>query len=257
MLTKPKILIVEDEPGIAETIQYALQTEGFVAQWCANAADALSAFRAQPPALAILDIGLPDLSGFELYRRLRALPQGMVVPVIFLTARNEEIDRVLGLELGADDYMAKPFSPRELVARVRGILRRSQGGSTPSDTLTSPGVTNSVGRTALMATSVIDIDDDKRQARFYGQLLDLTRYEYGVLRLLSRRPGRVYTRDELLAQVWGDASESIDRTVDAHIKTLRSKLKAVAPDAQAIRTLRGTGYAWAEDLPSTLGGKPI
>ena len=124
MPPNPRILIAEDESGIADTLQYVLRSDGFVPVWCATAEEALAQFAAELPALAILDIGLPDLSGFELFKRLHALPGGADVPMLFLTARSDEIDRVVGLELGADDYIAKPFSPRELVARVRGILRR-------------------------------------------------------------------------------------------------------------------------------------
>ena len=125
MLNKPRILVVEDESGIADTLQYVLSTDGFAPVWCSTAGQALREFAAELPALVILDVGLPDLNGFELFKRLQALPGGAQVPMLFLTARSDEIDRVVGLELGADDYIAKPFSPRELVARVRGILRRS------------------------------------------------------------------------------------------------------------------------------------
>ena len=126
---KPRILIVEDEPGIADTLQYALRTEGFAPHWCATGEDALASVHAAPPALVILDVGLPDASGFEIFRRLR---ESSDVPVVFLTARSDEIDRVVGLELGADDYIAKPFSPRELVARVRGVLRRTGKSGPPT-----------------------------------------------------------------------------------------------------------------------------
>lgn len=238
MLHKPRILVIEDESGIADTIQYVLATDGFAPVWCATAQQALQEFAAEPPALAILDVGLPDLNGFELFKRLHALPGGASVPMLFLTARSDEIDRVVGLELGADDYIAKPFSPRELVARVRGILRR---------TVRAPSV--GPQETAKATQSVFMLDEERRQIRFYGRTLELSRYEYGILRLLVRKPGRVFTRDELLGQVWEDGSGSLDRTVDAHIKTLRAKLKAVAPQTEPIRTSRGSGYALAEDLP--------
>jgi len=241
MLSKPRILVVEDESGIADTLQYVLATDGFAPVWCATAEQALREFADQPPALAILDVGLPDLNGFELFKQLQALPGGAQVPMLFLTARSDEIDRVVGLELGADDYIAKPFSPRELVARVRGILRRSQRRPT-----TAP-----VQATPRPAPVPFSLDEEKRQIRYYGRALELSRYEYGILRLLVAKPGRVYTREELLAKVWDDDSDSFDRTVDAHIKTLRAKLKAVAPQLEAIRTLRGTGYALSEDLPAS------
>jgi two-component system, OmpR family, catabolic regulation response regulator CreB len=235
-MTKPKVLLVEDESGIADTVQYALNTDGFECIWASTAAQALREFAALAPAVVILDVGLPDLNGFELFKRLQALPQGPQTPMLFLTARSDEIDRVVGLEMGADDYVAKPFSPRELVARVRTILRRhaSSGLSKPSAGTTAP--------------SIWQMDAERMQIRFYGQALDLTRYEFGVLKLLISRPGRVFSRDDLLEQVWDDPGESMDRTVDAHIKTVRAKLRAVA-DVEAIKTLRGSGYALAEDLP--------
>ena len=259
MVYKPRILLVEDEPGIADTLQYVLATDGFLPVWCSTAQEALRQFAAEPPALVVLDVGLPDLNGFELFKRLQALPGGAQVPMLFLTARSDEIDRVVGLELGAEDYIAKPFSPRELVARVRGILRRSERTlallvSTPS-TSTSTLASAPTPPTAP-PPQPFALDEERHQIRFYGRLLDLSRYEYGVLRLLVQRPGRVFTRDELLAKVWDDHSDSFDRTVDAHIKTLRAKLKAAAPasapDIEPIRTLRGTGYALSEDLPETL-----
>jgi len=233
---KPRILIVEDEPGIADTLQYALRTEGFEPHWCATGEDALANARATPPALVVLDVGLPDVSGFEVFRRLRETSD---VPVVFLTARSDEIDRVVGLELGADDYVAKPFSPRELVARVRGILRRS-GRTAPS--ASTPGA-------ATIASGPIVVDEGRMQVRYYGRALELSRYEYGLLKTLAARPGHVFTREALLDRVWGDDSESMDRTVDAHVKTLRAKMKAIAPGIDPIRTLRGSGYALAEDMP--------
>jgi two-component system catabolic regulation response regulator CreB len=230
---RPRILIVEDEPGIADTLRYALTTEGFEPHWFATGEQALAALERLSPALVLLDIGLPDINGLEVFKRLRE--RHALLPVVFLTARSDEIDRVVGLELGADDYGAKPFSPRELVARVRTILRRAQ-------------------RPAEAAPPALPfvVDAERHQIRFYGRVLELSRYEYGLLRTLVRRPGRVFTRDELLQQVWDDPGDSLDRTVDAHVKTLRAKLKAVAPGVEAIRTHRGSGYALAEDLPASL-----
>ena len=237
--SRARILIAEDESGIADTLSYVRRADGYEPVWCATAGEALAQFRAQVPALAILDVGLPDMNGFELFRRLHELPGADAVPMLFLTARSDEIDRVVGLELGADDYIAKPFSPRELVARVRTILRRSaRGGAAPAAPVAP-------------IAPVFRIDGERRQIRYYGRALDLSRYEYGLLALLVQRPGRVYTRDELLEMVWDDAAQSLDRTVDAHIKTLRAKLKAIAPEVEPIRTLRGTGYALHENLPNT------
>jgi two-component system catabolic regulation response regulator CreB len=231
MPSKPLVLIVEDEPGIADTLQYALRTEGFEPHWCATGEAALAS--SAQAALVILDVGLPDISGFELFKRLRAQREDL--PVLFLTSLGDEIDRVVGLELGADDYVTKPFSPRELVARVRSVLRRS-----------------AVKARAVAAgePSPLHCDDGRRQIRYYGRALDLSRYEYGLLKTLLSRPGFVFTRERLLDLVWDDASESLDRTVDAHVKTLRAKLKAVAPELEPIRTHRGVGYALAEDLPA-------
>ena len=250
MTPKPRILLVEDESGIADTLQYVLATDGFAPVWCSTAAEALRQFASETPALVVLDVGLPDLNGFELFRRLQALPGGHQVPMLFLTARSDEIDRVVGLELGADDYIAKPFSPRELVARVRTILRRS-ARPTGAATSTAPAVIASPSTAAVAPSTIWQLDEERHQIRFYGRVLELSRYEYGVLRLLVQKPGRVFTRDELLQKVWGDANDSFDRTVDAHIKTLRAKLKAVAPALEPIRTLRGTGYALNEDLPNS------
>jgi two-component system catabolic regulation response regulator CreB len=233
---KPRILIVEDEPGIADTLQYALRTDGFEPAWVATGEEAVAQVQAQPPALVILDVGLPDASGFEVFKRIRALAD---VPVVFLTARSDEIDRVVGLELGADDYVAKPFSPRELVARIRTVLRRAaKPAAAPPAAAAAPVLP-------------IAVDDGRRQIRFYGQLLELSRYEYGLLKTLVSRPGHVFSRDTLLERVWDDATESLDRTVDAHVKTLRAKMKLVAPGLEPIKTHRGTGYALAEDLPAT------
>ncbi len=235
---KPRILIVEDEPGIADTLQYALRTDGFDPAWCATGEEAIESARTSPPALVILDVGLPDASGFEIFKRLRETSD---VPVVFLTARSDEIDRVVGLELGADDYIAKPFSPRELVARVRGVLRRSAKAS-PASAATTP-------TSASAATGPVAVDEGRMQVRYYGRALELSRYEYGLLKTLASRPGHVFTREALLDRVWGDDSDSMDRTVDAHVKTLRAKMKAIAPLQEPIRTLRGSGYALAEDLP--------
>ena len=234
---KPRILIVEDEPGIADTLQYALRTDGFEPAWCATGEEALQRIGAAAPALVILDVGLPDASGFEIFKRIRETSE---VPVVFLTARSDEIDRVVGLELGADDYIAKPFSPRELVARVRSVLRRSARAGTPAP----------AAGAASAAAGPIVVDEGRMQVRYYGRALELSRYEFGLLKTLASRPGHVFTREALLDRVWGDDSDSMDRTVDAHVKTLRAKMKAIAPLLDPIRTLRGSGYALAEDLPA-------
>jgi len=217
-----RLLLVEDEAAIADTVAYALREDGFEVLHCLTAGDALRAAKHERFALAILDVGLPDLGGFALCRELRRKAD---LPVIFLTAHAAEAERVLGFELGADDYVTKPFSPRELVARVRAVLRRAQGGAAPT---TNNG---------------FEHDADGHRIRWRGQWLDLTRYEYGLLAALLQRPGAVLTRAQLMDRVWGDALDSGDRTIDTHIKTLRAKLRAVAADVDPIRTHRGLGYS--------------
>jgi len=251
-MARAQILIVEDEPGIADTLSYALRTEGFEPLWCATGEAALQHLppQAPAPALVILDVGLPDLNGFELFKRIRE--RAADLPVVFLTARSDEIDRVVGLELGADDYVAKPFSPRELVARVRTVLRRTARAAASPQPTTVAGALPPAAPAAAPSFSPIEVDDGRRRIRYYGRPLELSRYEYGLLKTLAERPGHVYTRDVLLERVWDDPGESFDRTVDAHVKTLRAKLKAVAPTLEPIRTHRGSGYALAEDLPAEL-----
>jgi len=228
-MSKPIVLLVEDEPAIADTLVYALGTEGFEPVWCATGADALAACGKRAPALAVLDVGLPDINGFDLFKQLRAaMPE---LPALFLTARAGEIDRVVGLELGADDYVAKPFSPRELVARVRTILRRAQKAAAAPPAASAHGFA---------------VDDERKQIRFRGKALDLSRTEYRLLKVLIDRPGRVYTRDELMSRAWDDPASAFDRTVDAHVKMLRAKLRALAPDADPIQTHRGMGYSLKE-----------
>ena len=218
----PRILLVEDETAIAQTVLYALRAEGFEAVHCLTGNEALRCARHEAFDLAILDIGLPDIGGFALCRELRL---GRDLRVIFLTAQGAEADRILGLEIGADDYVTKPFSPRELAARVRVVLRRGP-----------------VQAPAGLAMH-FQHDADGRRIRYRGQLLDLTRYEYGLLAALLQRPGAVLSRTQLMDRVWGDTLDSGDRTVDTHVKTLRAKLHEVAGDADPIRTHRGLGYS--------------
>jgi two-component system catabolic regulation response regulator CreB len=227
-MTQPRILVVEDEPAIADTIVYALSTESFDPHWCATGGAALEAVRAGGYALAILDVGLPDINGFELFKQLQKANPAL--PAIFLTARSAEIDRVVGLELGADDYIAKPFSPRELVARVRTVLRRMQRTSA-----------------AAAPAAGFAVDDERKSIRFRGKALELSRTEYRLLKVLIDRPGRVWTRDELMERAWDDPASAFDRTVDAHVKALRAKLREVAPDEDPIVTHRGIGYSLRED----------
>jgi two-component system, OmpR family, catabolic regulation response regulator CreB len=224
------ILLVEDEPPIAETIIYALQTEGLVPLWKTTGRDALAALAEQEVALVVLDVGLPDVNGFDLCREIRRQHK---VPVIFLTARSGEVDRVVGLELGGDDYVTKPFSPRELTARVRAVLRRSRGEG---------------GAAAAPPPSGVWRHDEARcRISYRARPLDLTRNEYRLLRTLLAQPGRVFSRDQLMEAAWEDPGAALDRTVDAHIKLLRAKLRAVAPDADPLVTHRGLGYSLREE----------
>lgn len=221
-----KILVIEDEQAIADAVLHSLAREGFSATWCARGEAGMAELEKATFDLIVLDVGLPDVSGFELCKRIRA---ASTVPIIFLSARSEEIDRIVGLEIGGDDYMAKPFSPRELGARVKAVLKRA-------------------GRPAPSKAATLVIDGEKMTANFRGRKLELTRYEFKLLALLAKHPGRVYTRDMLLENVWDDATSSVDRTVDTHIKSLRGKFRAVDESADPILTHRGTGYSLREDL---------
>ncbi|AWV02047.1 two-component system response regulator CreB [Burkholderia sp. JP2-270] len=233
-MNQPKILIVEDETAIADTIVYALGTDGMQTVHCTLGQAALDHLRESRFDLVVLDVGLPDLSGFEVCRRLRTFTD---VPVIFLTARHDEIDRIVGLEIGADDYVVKPFSPRELAARVRVILRRFHRAAAPQ---TAPAPADA--QAATTAPGFV-LDTDGARVSWLGHALDLTRYEFGLLALLVRHPGRIYSREQLMDLVWHEALDSADRTVDTHVKTLRAKLRAIDPERDPIRTHRGMGYS--------------
>jgi len=230
-MNTPRILVIEDESAIADTLLYALSTDGMTAEHCALGGDGLARLRAAAFDLVILDVGLPDINGFEVCRTLRTFSD---VPVIFLTARHEEIDRIVGLEIGADDYVIKPFSPRELAARVRVILRRTGARAWAPAATPSP---------TPAASAIFTHDAEGARLAYLGQWLDLTRYEYQLLALLLRHPGRIYSRAQLMELVWHDAADTIDRTVDTHIKTVRAKLRAIDAQADPIRTHRGMGYS--------------
>ena len=226
------ILVIEDEQSIADTVIHSIEREGYAAVWCERGLPGLERVKAGDCALVVLDIGLPDISGFELCKAIRAVSD---VPVIFLTARDDEIDKIVGLEIGADDYITKPFSPRELAARIKTVLRRSESPAKTSAEKTSPG-------------HGLVIDPLKLQAFFDGRRLDLTRYEFSLLSLLAAHPGRVYSRETIMDAVWGGDSPSLDRTVDAHVKSLRAKFREIDGSLDPILTLRGMGYALRDDL---------
>lgn len=222
----PLIWLVEDEVSIAETLIYTLQQEGFAVSAFERGLPVLEAIHHQVPDLIILDIGLPDISGFELCRQLQA--SHPTLPLLFLTARNDEVDKLLGLEMGADDYIAKPFSPREVCARVRVVLRRLQKSLEPP---------------ALQRIGLFELNETGAHIRWCGQPLQLTRYEYLLLKTLLKSPGQVFSRQQLMDRVWVDAQESFDRTVDTHIKTLRAKLRLVNAELSPVNTHRGLGYS--------------
>ena len=232
------IFIVEDEPSIAQTVQFALEAEGFATQHFTTGAGCIAALESAAPALILLDVGLADGSGFEFFRRIRQLTEA---PVIYMTARGDEIDRVVGLEMGADDYIVKPFSLRELVARVRTVLRRVD-----SSAVNGAGKPEPVAATAA-TSDIFQIDSVRRQIHYHAQLLDLTLHEYRLLETLLSHPGRVFTRSELLQRGWDDPDHRLERTIDSHIKSLRNKLNLINPDAAPICTHRGVGYSLMPD----------
>jgi len=224
------ILIVEDEPSIADTLLFVLQGEGFSVTWKTLAGDALKLLQTTHVDLVIMDVGLPDITGFEACKQLRKFSN---VPVIFLTARGDELDRVVGLEIGADDYVVKPFSPREVAARVKAILKRVL--HVPAFPQIEPHQN---------AKKEFHVDQDRLQIFYRGQLLQLTRVEFKLLQTLVEQPQRVFSRDQLLTAMGATAEAGYDRSVDTHIKTLRAKLRLIAVDAEPIQTQRGFGYSY-------------
>jgi DNA-binding response OmpR family regulator len=216
------VLVVEDDRAIAELVRLYLRREGFGVQVEGDGAAALDAVARLHPVAVVLDVGLPGLDGVEVCRRLRA--GGDWTPVLFVTARDDEVDRIVGLELGADDYVTKPFSPRELVARVRAVLRRAGGPP---------------GSEEVLAIGSVRVQVDRRRVQVDDREVPLTSTEFALLAHLMRAPSRVFTREQLLGAVWGYAAAAGTRTVDVHVAQLRAKLGSASP----IRTVRGTGYA--------------
>ena len=228
----PKILVVDDEPDAIELIKFNLKSAGYDVATAADGDEALKKARALLPDLIILDVMLPEVDGLEVCKILRRDARVSAIPIIMLTAKAEEVDKIVGLELGADDYVTKPFSPREVVARVRAVLRRSQ--------------------TELALGAVpgpLSVDAATRRARANGSNLELTRVEFDVLACLLEQPGRVYSRGELITRVWGDGFAITDRTIDSHVKALRKKVAEAGAEPGLIETVRGVGYR-VTDTPS-------
>ncbi len=217
------VLIIEDEPAIAETLIYAFKEAGIATTHKLLGGDVMTQIKQQTFDFVILDVGLPDMTGFDVCKLIRAESN---IPILFLTARNHEIDRIVGLEIGADDYVTKPFSPREVVARVNAIMRRT-----------------ALKQETHHKNSQLIVDELANRIQYRSQLLDLTRYEFLLLKTLIQQPQRVFSRNQLMDIVWVNAENTLERTVDAHIKTLRAKLRAVDMQSEAIITHRGMGYS--------------
>ena len=235
----PHVLLVEDETSIADTLVYAMETEHFEVTHCITAGAAIKALAGHTPDLVVLDVGLPDMSGFDLCVEIR---KSSALPVLFLTARDSEIDRILGLELGGDDYVTKPFSPREVVARIRAILRRAANKADTANTAES-SKTSEPTSTASINFSKLVHDPHTMTILCHGALLNLTAHEYKLLAVLMSQPGRIFSREQLLEKAWDDPGSAMDRTVDAHVKSLRAKLRELTPSGDdPIETRRGLGY---------------
>jgi two-component system, OmpR family, alkaline phosphatase synthesis response regulator PhoP len=223
------VLVVDDEPKIVEVVGDYLRSAGFSVTTAADGEGAVAMARARAPDLVVLDLGLPGLDGLDVARDLR---RASPVPIIMLTARREETDRVLGLELGADDYLVKPFSPRELLARVRAVLRRTEGLQEERD---------------RFVVGAVAVDTSRRQVTVGDRVIDLTATEFDLLVELARQPGRVFTRAQLLGAIHGVVVESYERTVDAHIKNIRRKLEPDPHRPRYLLTVHGVGYRFADD----------
>ena len=223
----PKILVVDDEDNIRMLLRFNLEKSGYQVQEAANGKEALELVNQEKPDLLLLDLMLPEIDGLEVCRRLKGSPTTASLPIIMLTAKNEEVDKVIGLELGADDYIAKPFSPRELLARIKAVLRRSTPPAAPSQAVT-------VGDLRINPTSYT--------TTLNGQRLELTPKEFELLLLFATHPAQAFSREKLLEDVWGYDYYGDTRTVDVHIRHLRFKLSASPSLSDAIETVRGIGY---------------
>lgn len=227
------ILIVEDEKEIADTLTYALASEGFAPLWVANCEDALKSLTEQQCDFGIFDVGLPDGNGFELLKTIRRA--GNDIPVLFLTARGEEIDRIVGLEIGADDYVTKPFSPREVVTRVKIILKRIEK---------QPVLEQANVNQAQAKANEFEHKIEQRVITHQDVAMELTRAEYELMTSFIAQPSRVFSRRQLIENIWSSNHPSDDRAIDTHIKTLRAKLKTLNPHKEFIVTHRGFGYSF-------------
>ena len=230
LATMRRVLVVDDEANLRHTLGYALRQEGYEVLTAENGEDGLESFRTTKPDLVILDVMLPRLDGFEVCRRIRRESD---VPILMLTARDTELDKVVGLEIGADDYLAKPFSMRELVARVRAMLRRARRVSEPD-------------ATDVVEIEGLQIDVPKHRVFANGAEIDLKPREFDLLAFLMTHPGQVFNRDQILARVWGFDYAGDSRTVDTHVKTLREKLSDDADRPRWVETVRGVGYRFKE-----------
>ncbi|MGE5591931.1 MAG: response regulator [Bacillota bacterium] len=229
MALADRVLVVDDEPALVELVAFNLRKAGFDVNTAADGAAALEAVRAWDPQLVVLDLMLPGLDGFEVCRELR---KWSAVPVLMLTARKEEVDRVVGLEIGADDYLTKPFSPRELVARVRALLRRVR-------------LDRESGGGGVLESGPLRIDLERHEVAVEGRPVDLTPTEFRLLSQLAQHPGRVYSREDLLRVIWGEDFFGDERTVDVHVRHLREKVEPDPARPQLILTVRGVGYRFS------------
>jgi two-component system catabolic regulation response regulator CreB len=223
---KPKILVIEDERAIYDNISYAFNTDGIDTEWSSTGADSLKKLKNENFQLLILDIGLPDINGIELCKKIRSFTN---IPIVFLSARTDVVDKIVGLEIGGDDYVTKPFSPRELVARVKAILRRTEKKNEE-----------------LENKFPFKIDEKKQIISYFNQSLALSRYEYKLMKVLIGKPGWTFSREQLMDQAWDQKDVSVDRTIDTHIKTIRAKLKKINAEIDPILTRRGLGYSIKE-----------
>ncbi|HMS26344.1 MAG TPA: response regulator transcription factor [Burkholderiaceae bacterium] len=234
-----QLLMIEDDERLASMVSEYLRQGGLEVTHALDGASGLAALQKTPPSLVVLDLMLPDMDGLEICRRIRALGGALgKTPLLMLTAKGDPMDRVIGLEVGADDYLAKPFEPRELLARIRAILRRSQDASS-----TTPEAS---GALPLLRFGSLEIDRDAREVRLKGQAVELTSYQFDLLLAVAERAGRVLTRDQIMEAVRGRELEAFDRSIDVHMGRIRAAIEVDAKDPKRILTVRGVGYVFAK-----------